>query len=42
MMAENSLTFLPLDDPEPKIAKLVIEKGYDGSDKTTVKGNDRI
>ena len=37
-MSENSLTFLPLDDPEPKVAKHVIEKGYDGSEKTAVKG----
>ena len=38
IMSENSLTFLPLDDPEPKVAKHVIEKGYDGSEKTAVKG----
>ena len=37
-MSENSLTFLPLDDPEPKVAKHVIEKGYDGSEKTALKG----
>ena len=38
MMSENSLTFLPLDDPDKLVAKLVIEKGFDGSDNTKVIG----
>ena len=38
MMAENSLTFLPLYDPDKKVAQEVIEKGFDGSDNIKVKG----
>ena len=38
MMSENSLTFLPLDDPDKLVAKPVIEKGFDGSDNTKVIG----
>lgn len=39
MMGESSLTFIPLDDPDKKVAEEVIEKGYDGSDIARVEGN---
>jgi hypothetical protein len=38
MMGENSLTFIPFDDPQKKVFEEVAEHGFDGSDVTKVKG----
>ena len=38
MMGENSLTFIPFDDPSKEVFEGVIENGYDGSNVAKLKG----
>ena len=42
MMGENSLTFIPFDDPPKAVFERVVEDRFDGSDKTKVKGNEKV
>ena len=42
MMEENSLTFIPFDDPPKAVFERVVEDRFDGSDKTKVKGKIKI